>query len=57
MCNILEIMILAPGVVFKGDESAQKKDLCAMFAFAYTFGLGSALSDQSKDYFDSTVRE
>jgi len=57
MCNILEIMILAPGVVFKGDETAQKKDLCAMFAFAYTFGLGSALSDKSKDYFDSTVRE
>ena len=28
-----------------------------MFAFAYTFGLGSALSDKSKDYFDSTVRE
>lgn len=28
-----------------------------MFAFAYTFGMGSALSDKSKDYFDSTVRE
>ena len=57
MCNIFEILIMAPGVVFKGDETAIKKDLLAFFAFSYTFGLGSALSDKSKDYFDGTVRE
>ena len=48
---------MGPGIVFKGDETAQKKDLLAFFAFSYAFGLGSALSDKSKDYFDSTVRE
>ena len=57
MCNIFEILVLAPGVVFKGDEAAQRKDILSFFAFAYTFGLGSSLSDKSKDYFDSTVRE
>ena len=57
MCNIFEILVLAPGVVFKGDEAAQRKDILSYFAFAYTFGLGSSLSDKSKDYFDSTVRE
>ena len=57
MCNILEIELLKPQTIFKGDDTAVKKDLCAMFAFAYTFGLGSSLSDKSKDYFDSTVRE
>ena len=57
MCNILEITLLDPKMVLKGDDTAVKKDLCAMFAFAYTFGLGSSLSDKSKDYFDSTVRE
>lgn len=57
MCNIFEILVLGPGVVFKGDETAVKKDLLAFFAFSYAFGLGSALSDKSKDYFDSTVRE
>ena len=57
MCNIFEILVLAPGVVFKGDEAAQRKDILSLFAFAYTFGLGSSLSDKSKDYFDSTVRD
>ena len=57
MCNIFEILVLAPGVVFKGDEAAQRKDILSIFAFSYTFGLGSSLSDKSKDYFDSTVRE
>lgn len=34
-----------------------RKDLEAIFAFAYTFGLGSALNDKSKDYFDTTVKD
>jgi len=57
MCNILEIFLKDPKTQIKGDDTTQKKDLCAIFAFAYTFGLGSGLSDKSKDYFDSTVRE
>ena len=28
-----------------------------LFAFSYTYGLGAALEEKSKDYFDSTVRE
>ena len=57
MCNIFEILVNQPSVVFKGDETAIKKDILSFFAFSYTFGLGSALNDKSKDYFDSTVRE
>ena len=34
-----------------------RKDLEATFAFAYTFGLGPALNDKSKDYFDTTVKD
>ena len=34
-----------------------RKDLESIFAFAYTFGLGSALNDRSKDYFDTTVKD
>ena len=57
MCNIFEILVFQPTFILKGDDTAVKKDILAIFAFAYTFGLGSGLSDKSKDYFDSTVRE
>ena len=57
MCNIFEILVFQPTFVLKGDDTAVKKDILAVFAFSYTFGLGSGLSDKSKDYFDSTVRE
>lgn len=57
MCNIFEILVFQPTFVLKGDDTAVKKDILAIFAFSYTFGLGSGLSDKSKDYFDSTVRE
>jgi len=57
MCNLLEIMLHAPGVNFRGDQKTVRKDLEAIFAFCFTFGLGSALSDKSKDYFDTTVKD
>jgi dynein heavy chain len=57
MCNIFEILVFQPTFILKGDDTAVKKDILAIFAFAYTFGLGSGLSDKSKDYFDGTVRE
>ena len=57
MCNFLEILIMAPGVVFKGDEKQKRKDLEALIAFSYSWGIGAALDERSKEYFDSTVRE
>ena len=54
LCNMLTCLV-DPAKGFKGDQ--KQKDLDCLFAFSYTYGLGAALEEKSKDYFDSTVRD
>lgn len=39
------------------DPKQRKKDLEHIFAWSYTWGLGAALEDKSKEFFDTTVRD
>ena len=42
---------------FKGDDKQKRKDLDCIFAWSYAWGMGSALDERSKDYFDSLVKD
>lgn len=42
---------------FKGTDEVKKKDLDAIFAWCYTWGLGASIDEKSKDYFDTIVRD
>ena len=58
MCNFLEILLKQPGQTFKaGDPKQATKDIISLFAFSFTFGLGSALNDKCKEFFDSTIKD
>ena len=42
---------------FKGTDEEKRKILISIFAWSYTWGMGAALDDRSKERFDDTVRE
>lgn len=56
LCNFLEVF-LHESKGFKGDEKQKKRDLDYVFAFSFTWGLGGALDERSKDFFDTTVKD
>jgi hypothetical protein len=39
------------------DPKLRKKDIDSILGFSYTWGMGAALDERSKDYFDSLVRD
>lgn len=42
---------------FKGDDKSKRKDLDSVFAWSFAWGMGSALDEKSKDFFDSLVKD
>lgn len=57
MCNFLEVF-LKPESGFNATEAkAKRKDLDCCMAFSFTWGLGGALDERSKDYFDTVVKD
>jgi len=56
LCNFLEVLV-NPTMGFKGTDEEKRKLLIAIFAWSYTWGLGAALDDRSKERFDDTIRE
>lgn len=42
---------------FKGDDKQKRKDLDSVFAWSFAWGMGAALDEKSKDYFDGLVKE
>lgn len=56
LCNFLEYYF-EEEKGFKGNEEEKKKLIDSIFAFAYTWGLGSSLESRHKDRFDSIVRD
>lgn len=59
VCNLLYVF-LAKGQN-KGftslDPKQRKKDLDAIFAWSYAWGLGGSLNEASKDFFDTVVKD
>jgi hypothetical protein len=52
----LEIL-LHPSQGFKGADDDKRKLINCIFAWCYTWGMGAALDDRSKERFDDTVRD
>ena len=56
VCNFLTVMI-DPQKGFRGDNKQKKADLERLISFSFTWGLGAALDEKSKDAFDTCVRD
>jgi dynein heavy chain len=57
VCNFLEVF-LNPALGFnQTDTKARKKDIDCILGFSYAWGMGAALDERSKDYFDSLVKD
>jgi hypothetical protein len=57
MCNFLEVF-LNPATGFNAvDPKQKKKDLDSYMGFSFAWGLGGALDERSKDYFDTVVKD
>lgn len=39
------------------DPKLRRKDIDSIMAFSYAWGMGAALDERSKDYFDTFVRD
>ena len=55
-CNFLTVLIDS-NKGFRGDNKQKKFDLERLISFAFTWGLGGALDEKSKDAFDTVVRD
>ena len=56
ICNLLQAL-LKPEFGFKGDDKQKRKDLDCIFAWCYAWGMGAALDEKSKDFFDTLVKD
>lgn len=56
VCSFLTVLI-DPQKGFRGDNKQKKIDLERLISFAFTWGLGAALDEKSKDSFDTCVRD
>ena len=56
VCNFLD-NFLRIEAGFKGDDKQKRKDLDAVFAWSFAWGLGASLDDWSKSYFDNLVKD
>lgn len=56
VCNFLDAFVKVEAG-FKGDDKAKRKDLDAIFAWSFAWGLGAGLDDFSKAYFDNLVKD
>jgi len=59
VCNLLYVfMAKGQNKGFNSlDPKVRKKDLDAIFAWSYAWGLGGSLNEASKDFFDSVVKD
>ncbi|CAH0547855.1 unnamed protein product [Brassicogethes aeneus] len=58
LCNIFESYLQMPGAMDKiGEKRKVRKFLCQTFVIAYLWGLGGNLTQDSKDKFESCVRD
>lgn len=59
VCNLLYVFLAkGAGKGFTSlDPKQRKKDLDAIFAWSYAWGMGGALNEASKDFFDSVVKD
>jgi len=56
LTNFLEVF-LTEQKGFKGDNKQKRKDLEAIFAWSFTWGIGASLDERSKDFFDTVVKD
>jgi len=57
MLNFMEVF-LNPSTGFNSTDAKQKKkDLDSYMGFSFAWGLGGALDERSKDYFDTVVKD
>ena len=39
------------------DQKLRMKDINSIMAFSYTWGMGAALDERSKDFFDTFIKD
>jgi dynein heavy chain len=55
--NFLEVFF-NPALGFnQTDPKARKKDIDCILGFSYSWGMGAALDERSKDYFDTFIKD
>ncbi|XP_057658316.1 dynein axonemal heavy chain 6 isoform X1 [Diorhabda carinulata] len=58
ICSLIESYIKMPGAMDKiGEKSKVRCFLCQTFIFAYLWGVGGNLMDESREKFEITIRE
>jgi len=57
VCSFLEVFFNPELGFSQTDPKLRKKDIDSILGFSYTWGMGAALDERSKDYFDSLVRD
>lgn len=57
MCNFLEVFLNPERGFNAVDAKQKKKDLDSFMGFSFAWGLGGALDERSKDYFDTVVKD
>lgn len=57
VCNFLEVFFNVENGFNATDPKIRKKDIDSIMGFSYTWGMGAALDERSKDFFDTFVRD
>lgn len=58
ICSIIQSILVQPGAMDKiGEKSKVRMFLCRTFIFAYVWGLGGNMNDESREKFELFVRE
>lgn len=55
--NFLQVFLNPDNGFKQTDPKQKKKDFDAILGFSYAWGMGAALDERSKDYFDTLVKD